>query len=125
MTEKMMMKKAIEIMKSQEVFLLAYDLVGSKKHPNRKFLMEQQYSLSSELLREFAAVMPSTNINTMIRYEVGFEIIVGDASWAGLNDPQAIPKIIAYTQEHYADIVFRWGVGKDGWEIKDWLHSKH
>ena len=98
MTESKMIALATKIAKCQGVFLLAYDIIGSKAYrgERRQALMSRQEALGADLSREFAGVMPATRINTLVRDETGFQIIVGDASWAGVSDPQAIPQIIAY-----------------------------
>lgn len=96
--------------------LLLFDMIGSRRYSDTNGLLKRLNAMRMDLNSRFSQYFPLSNINCLIRYEKGFEIPLGDASWAAINDSSVIPEIIQYQKSNYPDIPLRWGIARDGFD---------
>lgn len=109
--------KAQEYISINGQCLLLFDMIGSKKYDSyetRNPLQKRLIAMTKDITEKFSDNFPLSNINCLVRYEKGFEFLLGDGSWAAIDDASVIPKIAEYQKEKYPDIPLRWGVAIDG-----------
>ncbi len=109
-------KDAQEFIAERGVCLLLFDVNHSRYHPDRYGLQEKLLKMMDDLNHEFDAYFPKHDLAIRSRKEKGFEYLLGDGSWAGVNSADVIPEIIEYQRTHYPDIDLRWGVARDGYD---------
>ena len=99
--------------------LLLFDVDDFKRmdSDNRYVILE---TMMEDFNQKFDEYFPVNNLATKDystpREEKGFQVTLGDGSWAGINSSEVIPKIIEYQRENYPDISLSWGVARDGYD---------
>ena len=96
--------------------LFIFDVQGSKKYIDRQELQTQLINIIKELNLEFDKYFPENNLATMSRQEKGFFNLLGDGSWAAINDSEVISMITKYLQDNYPNIQFYFDVARDGYD---------
>ncbi len=109
-------KKAGMYISKYGMCLLLFDVKGSKDFPDKRQLIEKLLVMMKDLNAEFGDYFPENDLAVESRKEKGFCCLLGDASWAGINNAEIIPKIIEYQENKYSDIPVYWGVAKDGYD---------
>lgn len=109
-------EKAQGLIKKNGVCLLLFDVENSGKVKNRRRLNEILERMMADLNYKFYDYMPKHELATYQRREKGFQILLGDASWAGINSSEIIPEIIKYQREKYPQIPLHWGVAENGYD---------
>lgn len=107
--------------------LLLFDLVGSKQYDSRSELQQDLKAMTSYFNSKFAECFPTSNIGNLVDYQKGFQYILGDGSWAVINDPTTAKNIIEYHDGRFPHIPVRWNVARDGFDndnIEIVRHSK-
>ena len=74
--------------------------------------------MMEDLNAKFSEYFPENSLATYTRREKGFEFLLGDGSWAGINSAEIIPKIIHYQEKNYQEIKLYWDVARDGFDKK-------
>ncbi|PKL31564.1 hypothetical protein CVV43_01690 [Candidatus Saccharibacteria bacterium HGW-Saccharibacteria-1] len=108
--------KADKFIDKNGLCLFLFDVKGSKDYKPRQELQDRLNNLLAELNTEFDEYLPLNNLAVMIHEEKGFNTLLGDSSWAGINSSKAITEISDYISKNYADINFRYDVAEDGYD---------
>lgn len=111
-------KKAKKYIQKKGICLFLFDVKDSRKACNRNELNNLLIKMMEDLNFKFEEYFPENYLATYTRKEKGFEILLGDGSWAGINNAEIIPKIIDYQKIEYPDIPLYWGVAKNGWDTE-------
>lgn len=109
-------EKAKEYIKQQGICLLLFDVCNSRNYSDRQKLSAQLQKMMAEINREFSEYFPINNLAVLVRQEKGFQCLLGDGSWAGINSEQVIPLIWKFQEENYPDIHLYWAVARDGFD---------
>lgn len=109
-------KKADKYIKSNGSCLFLFDVKNSKKHPNRQQLQEQLIELMATLNSEFEQYLPKNNLMVSVKDEKGFSNLLGDASWAGINNSEAIMKIVDFIYQKMPLVQFYFDVAQHGFD---------
>lgn len=109
-------KKANKFIKNSGSCLFLFDVKNSKKHPNRQLLQEQLTQLITNLNSEFEQYLPENNLMVSIRSEKGFSYLFGDGSWAGINNSEAIIKIVDFVHQKMPSVEFYFDVAQHGFD---------
>ena len=112
-------EKAARYISENGSCLLLFDVIGSRKYDTyetRNTLQQRIFAMAKDINSRFDRYFPLSNINCICDYEKGFEKILGDGSWAAINDASVIPEIIQYQKTHYPDVPLYWGVAIDGFD---------
>ena len=96
--------------------MFLFDVKNSKKHPNRQLLQEQLTQLITNLNSEFEQYLPENNLMVSIRSEKGFSYLFGDGSWAGINNSEAIIKIVDFVHQKMPSVEFYFDVAQHGFD---------
>ena len=108
-------KYADEFISENGECLLLFDVNGFRKMNIPECYVEME-RMMKDFNDRFSEYFPENRLATPTRKEKGFEILVGDSSWAGINSSEVIPKIIEYQRRIYSNIPLYWGVAKDGFD---------
>jgi len=108
--------KAKKYISENGLCLFMFDVQGSKKFEDRQELQTQLLNLLKELNSKFEKYFPENNLAVQSRQEKGFFNLLGDGTWAGINDSEVIPMIQEYIQTNYPNISFYYGVARDGYD---------
>ncbi len=106
-------KKARQILETQDSYLLLLDVQNSSKHPDRIELQNQLRRIKDNLNKKFPHYLPENSLEVLCETHKGFRIVCGDALIAGVNSEKAIPEIENYLSQY--PIVFQYQVAKDGY----------
>jgi hypothetical protein len=109
-------KKADKIISEQGLCLLLFDVMESKNFKNSYKLQEKLKYMCQDFNQKFKTYFPKNNLGALKREERGFQSLLGDSSWAGINSSAVIPDIIKYQNEKYPNIPLYWGIAKDGYD---------
>ncbi|MDD4106470.1 MAG: hypothetical protein PHX84_00805 [Candidatus Shapirobacteria bacterium] len=109
-------KKADKYIKNNGSCLFLFDVKGSRIHPNRQQLQEQLIDLMANLNSEFEQYLPENNLMISPRFEKGFSSILGDASWAGINNSEVIVKIVDFIHQKMPTVEFHFDVAQHGFD---------
>lgn len=107
-----------KLISKRGICLLLFDVKNSKEFKDRNELNKQLKYMMKDLNTKFDVYFPENNLAVYNRKEKGFEILLGDGSWAGINSAEKIKEIIEYQKKTYPDIPLSWGIAKDGWDKK-------
>lgn len=112
--------KAREYITDQGICLLLFDVKGSRKVKDRNNLQNRLKIMIQDLNFRFSDYFPENSLASPIlgasTNEKGFQVLLGDGSWAGINHADIIPEICDYQKTNYPDIPVYWGVAKDGFD---------
>jgi hypothetical protein len=72
-------------------------------------------SFTRSVTEELAEELPVNELAVTNRVEKGFQYFLGDASWAGIADPETIVRIVAFKERHYPELELYYGVAADAW----------
>jgi len=100
---------------SQGTCLLLFDVKGSKDF-NTNNLMSKLSFMMKDLNQRFEEYFPEHELAAYSRKEKGFQFLLGDGSWTGINSAEIIPEVIRYQRKKYSDIPLYWGVARDGYD---------
>lgn len=111
-------ERATELIKSEGACLFLIDMVHSTKmiSPEREARYLDFLNLRHEASVRFAEHMPMNKLATGSREEQGFSEALGDASWAGIDDPSVINDFVAFKDELFPLLSLHYSVAKDGWD---------
>jgi len=108
--------KAREYITDQGICLLLFDVKGSRKVKDQNNLQNRLEIMMQDLNSKFSDYFPENSLAAPTRIEKGFQVLLGDGSWAGINHTDIIPEIYDYQKTNYPDIPVYWGVAKDGFD---------
>lgn len=113
-------KKAESLIKKNGTCLFLFDVKGSKKYSieGRQKLQYQLIDMITGINTEFDEYFPQNNLALLVEEEKGFNSLLGDGSWVGINNSAVIPKITDYIKKNYSNIEFHFNVAKDGFDEK-------
>ena len=110
--------KADDFINVNGMCLFLMDVVRS-----RQLALDQRIRLQQRLLvamhdmnKQFAQYFPTNDLAVLRREETGFERVLSDGTWAGINSSEVIPLIIDYMHEHFPDTQFHYCIAKDGYD---------
>lgn len=109
-------RKADKFIKSNGSCLFLFDVKDSKIHPNRQQLQEQLIELMATLNSEFEHYLPKNNLMVSDIPEKGFSKLLGDASWAEINNSEAIVKIVDFIHQKMPSVEFHFDVAQHGFD---------
>lgn len=109
-------KRAEKFINKNGMCLFLLDVKGSKKFSNRQELQNRLKIIVQKLNEKFDEYFPENTLAVSFREEKGFGNILGDGMWAGINNSNAISKIVTYLNQNYSDISFYLGVAEDGYD---------
>lgn len=111
-------ERATALIASEGVCLFLIDMVHSTRlsPPEREARYEEFRKLQQEANIRFAEHMPLNSLATGSREEQGFSHGLGDASWAGIDDPSVILDFVALKNESFPELFLHYSVAKDGWD---------
>ncbi len=120
-------RQAQKLIEEQGYFLLAYDVVKSsefiKRNSGRKFfLILQKFNKNLNHIHKKYLIgkgMGARYVRNKMapRILFGFDIIIGDAGGAFLNNIEPIRNITTYAKEHLP-FELRWITARDEWDRK-------
>lgn len=108
--------KAEKLISEQGACLLLWDVIGSSNYEDRNKLSKDLFVMMKDFNKKFSKYFPKNSLATLTREEIGFECLLGDGAWAGINSSKVIPEIIEYQKQKYPSIHLYWGIAKDGWD---------
>lgn len=108
--------KANEFISKNGLCLFLFDVKGSKKYKNHQMFQEELLSLITSLNLEFEQYFPENNLMVATRTEQGFSHLFGDGSWAAINHPEAVERIIEYIHQKMPLTEFYFDVAQDGFD---------
>ena len=111
--------KAEKLISEYGICLLLFDVKGSSNFKDSNRLIKQLFEMMKDLNTKFSDYLPKNKLATLTREERGFECLLGDGSWAGINSSEAVKKIAKYQEENYPHIPLYWGIAKDGFDDKN------
>jgi|SaaInlStandDraft_4_1057021.scaffolds.fasta_scaffold38759_3 hypothetical protein len=111
-------ENATKLISKNDICLLLFDVIDSRNFDDRAKLQLDLFDMLNDLNGKFGEYFPEHNIVVYTRVERGFECLLGDSSWAGINSAEVIPKIIEYQKEEYPNIPLYWSIAKDSYDIK-------
>ena len=109
-------KKAEKIISEKGICLLLFDVINSRECEDRSGLNRRINRFMEEINYTFGEYLPENRLATPERRERGFQTLLGDGSWAGINSAEAIPAISDYQKEHFPDLLLYWAVAKNGYD---------
>jgi len=109
-------RNAKDFIKNQGACLLLFDVKKSESFKNSSELVNSLLSMMEDINQEFGGFFPENNLAVYSRKEKGFQFLLGDGSWAGINRPDIIPRVIEYQKNKYPDIPLYWSVARDGYD---------
>jgi hypothetical protein len=107
-------KKADKYISTNGSCLFLFDIKDSKKHPNRQQLQEDLLNLMTSLNSEFEQFLPENNLMVSVRTEKGFSNLLGDASWACINNSGVILKIVDFIHQKMPSVQFYFDIAQHG-----------
>jgi hypothetical protein len=108
--------EAEKLISKNGICLLLFDVKKSRNFEDVNGLSIQLFKMMKDINKKFYDYFPKNSLATLTRVEKGFEGLLGDGSWAGINSSKIIPEIISYQKENYSNIPLYWGVAEDGWD---------
>jgi hypothetical protein len=72
--------------------------------------------MMKDLNLKFESYFPKNSLATPTRLEKGFEVLLGDGTWAGINSADVIPDIVKYQLQNYPHIPLYWDIARDGFD---------
>jgi len=111
-------KTADRFISQEGLCLLLFDVVNSRKHSDRRYLNDRLKEMMADFNDTFADYFPLHDIAVRGRYEKGFQHLLGDGSWAGINSLEVIPKIMDYHSKNY-EFALWWNVARNGYDEKN------
>jgi hypothetical protein len=108
--------KAEGYISKQGICLLLFDVKGSTNFSDKTYLINCLQAMMQDLNSQFGDYFPENTLANSITSEKGFNFLLGDASWTGINSSKAIPEIVTYQKQNYPNIPLYWGVAEDGFD---------
>jgi hypothetical protein len=108
-------EKAEKLISKHGICLLLFDVKNSRGFADREKLRINLLNMMKDLNEKFRDYFPENNLTSPTKRK-GFEDLLGDGSWAGIDFPYAIEEIINYQKEAYPKIELYWGIAKDGFD---------
>ncbi len=96
--------------------LLLFDVKGARYHPDRRRLVSDLKSMMYDLNTRFDEYLPVNDLGVYGEFQKGFCSLLGDGSWAGIDDHSAVSEIINYQEREYQEIKLYWGIAEDGYD---------
>jgi len=112
-------RKADKFIKTNGSCLFLFDIKDSKKHPNRQQLQDDLIGLMTSLNSEFEQFLPENNLMVSVRTEKGFSNLLGDASWACINNSGVILKIVDFIHQKMPSVQFYFDVAQHGFDSQN------
>ena len=109
---------ADNFIRNQGMCLLCFDVKNSRGFKDSKELVKRLNHMMNDINQNFANYFPEQCLANYVRVEKGFQTLLGDGSWAGINSSEIIPKIIEYQKNKYSNIPLYWGVARDGFDCE-------
>lgn len=101
---------------SRGACLLLFDVRGSRNFENPKNLVDILSQMMKDINQKFGKYFPEHELAAYSRKEKGFQFLLGDGSWTGINSANIIGEIVDYQMKNYPNIHLYWGVAKDGYD---------
>lgn len=110
-------ERATDLIAEHGQCLFIVDLVHSSKLPEAERL--EQFALLSNFRARatelFAASMPENTLAVPNRIEKGFSEGLGDASWAAIDDPSLVEKLMELKDREFPKLKLHYGIAADAW----------
>ena len=108
--------RAEKIISKHGICLLLFDVVGSRNYNDRNALQIELKKFMHSINKKFSIYLPKNNLATLSKDEKGFQYLLGDSSWAGINSAKIIKDIINYQKENFPNFSLYWAVAKDRYD---------
>ena len=105
--------KATAILSESSMCLFLIDGIDFTGANNNQIALLHDFT--EEANDYFANEFPKNQLAVINRNEKGFQFFIGDASWAGISDPETITRIIAFKDAKYPELSLHYGVTADAW----------
>ena len=109
--------KATELIAEHGICLFLIDVahMSDEDSDGRTAQLRYLVDFTKEATKVFADEFPVNELAVYNREEKGFQEYLGDASWAGIVDPETITRIVAFKDSNYPALKLHYGVAADGW----------
>ena len=111
--------RAEKFISENSICLLLFDVKNSREFKDRNKLQKIIKKMMEDLNYQFRNYLPENNLAVFSQKEKGFQKLLGDGSWAGINSPQIILKIVQYQKKTYPQIPLYWNIAKNGYDGKN------